>query len=418
MNADERPTLLVISGGVEAVPGIRRAQEMGVFVVVSDGANDAPGFSMADDSIRVSTYDVDGTVKAASEYSDRQRRIDGVMSIASDVPVTVAGVADALGLAGPSLETARLVADKVAMKCHLVSGGVPVPWFKEVASVGDLRSRAAVVGYPLVIKPVDSRGARGVLLLRGFEDELAAAFEAAKSFSATGRVMIERFIAGPQLSTESLISRGVAHTVGIADRNYDKLERFAPFIIEDGGQLPSELPGSQLGAVREVIQRAVDSLGVESGVIKGDIVLDGGVPVVIEVALRLSGGYLCTHEIPLSTGVDFVGLAVQIALGEEPAEIELQPSLRRGVAQRWLFPEPGRVTGVQGVEAVAARPEIEMCEIRVAPGDLVPPLENHPGRAGVVIATGGDRQGAIDNAVRAVSDISIDTVPTGDGALG
>ena len=109
-------TLLVVSGGAEAVPGIRLAKRMGLHVVVSDGSAAAPGLAEADDSLIASTYDVAATIAAATEYSRTVRRLDGVMCIAADVPVTVASVAAALGLPGIPLEAARLAADKLAMK--------------------------------------------------------------------------------------------------------------------------------------------------------------------------------------------------------------------------------------------------------------------------------------------------------------
>ena len=81
-------TLLFVSGGIEAVPAIARAKQMGLRVAVSDGAADAPGMRLADERIVASTYDVEGTVAAA-----RRVRLDGVICVASDVPQTVAGVA-------------------------------------------------------------------------------------------------------------------------------------------------------------------------------------------------------------------------------------------------------------------------------------------------------------------------------------
>ena len=389
-------TLLFVSGGIEAVPAIARARQMGLRVAVSDGAADAPGMALADERLVVSTYDVAGTVAAA-----RGLDLDGVICVASDVPQTVAGVAEAFGLPGVTPESAALATDKLAMKERFARDGVPVPWFTPVQSAGEL---AALEG-PLIVKPVDSRGARGVIRMTpGLDPEWA--FAAARAESPTGRVMAERFLAGPQVSTESLVIDGVAHTVGLADRNYEHLERFAPYVIEDGGELPTRHDAAALGAV---VQRAAASLGVRDGVVKGDIVVHDGRAHVIELAARLSGGYLCTHEIPLSTGVDFVGCAIRVALGEPPDPAELVPRYARGVAQRWLFPPPGRVVAIAGADDVEARPEVELCELRVAVGDTVPPVTSHPSRAGVVIATGHTREQAVDAARRAVGAITIAT---------
>src|SRR5262249_46417858 len=154
-------TLLVVSGGREAVPAILEARRMGLRVVVSDGAPDAPGFRVADAGLLASTYDPEATVDGARAYAARTR-IDGVLAVAADVPVTVAAVAEALRLPGPSLTTARLASDKLAMKDCLAAAGVPVPWYTAVESPDALERIAGEAQFPLIVKPVDSRGARGV----------------------------------------------------------------------------------------------------------------------------------------------------------------------------------------------------------------------------------------------------------------
>lgn len=402
-------TLLIVSGGIEAVPGIRLAKEMGLHVVVSDVNPNAPGFAVADDHIIASTYDVEATVAAAQEYHRTVRPIDGVMCIASDVPLTVASVALALGLPGIPLESARLAMDKLAMKRKFSLDGVPVPWFSPIESIEHLRQIVVQYGYALVLKPVDSRGARGVLRLTPDVD-LEWAYRLSHDYSPTGRVMVERFVPGPQVSTESIVVDGLAYTPGFSDRNYEYLERYAPYIIENGGELPSHLSPETQQDVRDLVQRAALSMGITNGVVKGDIVVHDGKPYVIELAARLSGGYFCTHEVPLNTGVDFVRHAIRLALGEKPDPSKLTPRFQRGVAQRYLFPGPGRVVCISGVEEVTQRSGIALCEVRVAVGDTVGAIESHPNRAGVVIATADTRQKAINRVVAAVNDIEIETV--------
>lgn len=405
-----RKTILIISGGIEAVPGIQLAKRMGLHVVVSDINPNAPGFAFADDKIFASTYDVDGTIAAAKHYHNSVRPIDGVICIASDVPLTVASVAAALGLPGIPLESARLATDKLAMKERFFADGVPIPWFSPVESADHLRKLAKNRGLPLVLKPVDSRGARGVLRLT-LDMDIDWAFQVSREHSPTGRVMVEKFVPGPQVSTESLVLDGVAHTIGFSDRNYEFLERYAPHIIENGGQLPSHLPKDTQAAVRDVVQEAATSFRIRNGVVKGDIVVSDGRPYVIELAARLSGGYFCTHEIPLNTGVSFVRHAIRLALGENIDPADLVPKYDRGVAQRYIFPKPGRVTRISGLDQVSARPEIAFCEIRIAVGDIIGPMDRHPARAGVLIAIGENRKEAIISANCAVQEITIETVP-------
>jgi biotin carboxylase len=400
-------TLLIVSGGVEAVPAIAEARRLGLRVLVSDGDPAAPGFRLADSGLIASTYDADATVEAARAYATRNR-IDGVLAVAADVPQTVAAVAAALGLPGISLETAHLASDKLAMKEQFRAAGVPVPWFHAVPDAATLVALATEAERPLIVKPVDSRGARGVVrLLPGIDPTWA--FGVAAAESPTGRVMVETYVPGPQVSTESVVANGRTTTVGFSDRNYALLGRFAPFVIEDGGELPSRLSPAMLEAIGALVARAADALGVRHGTVKGDIVVGPDGPMVIELAARLSGGFFCTHEIPLATGINLVEAAIRLALGETPSPEELRPRWSRGVAQRFLFPEPGRVVSVEGAAQASLGEGIALLEVRVQPGTRVPHMTSHVCRAGVVIAVGDDRAQAVTRAEAAIARVRIVT---------
>jgi len=401
-------TLFIVGGGIETIPGVHLAKKMGLYVVVSDINPDAPCFAIADDFIIASTYNIEETVRAAQRYHQTIRLINGVICIGSDIPLTVASVANTLNLPGISLKAARLSMDKIAMKHKFKKDNISVPWFSFIESIDHLKRIVKTQGYPLVLKPVDSRGARGVLrLTKGVNLEFV--YSLAKKYSPTNRVMVEKFLSGPQISTESIVLDGKTYTLGFSDRNYEYIERFAPHIIENGGELPSHLLSEEQRDIRDLVQRAALSMGIVNGIVKGDIVLHNGKPYIIELAARLSGGYFCTHEIPLNIGVNFVAQAIHLALGEKINLTELSPKFNKGAAQRYFFPKPGRVIRITGVEKVKQRPEIALCEIRVVTGDIIKSIESHPERAGVVIATGETRQEAVKNVLNAISDIIIET---------
>jgi biotin carboxylase len=391
--------------------GIRLARQMGLHVVISDANPNAPGFVLANDRILASTYNPEETVVAALKYHREIRPLDGVMCIASDVPLTVACVAEALGLPGIPVNSARLAMDKLAMKEQFAANGVAVPWFSQISGLSHLRQIVAERGYPLVIKPVDSRGARGVLRLTPGTN-LKWAYNVSLSHSPTARVMVEQYLTGPQVSTESMVLGGVAYTPGFADRNYELLERYAPHIIENGGQLPSNLPAETQQAIRDLVEKAANAMGIRRGVVKGDVVVHDGKPYVIELAARLSGGYFCTHEIPLNTGVDFVGNSIRLAIGDEIDRNELTPKFNRPIAQRYFFPQPGIVSHVSGAEEFSSHPDVHLLEVRVAAGDEIHPIDSHPARAGVVITSGSTRERAVALAERVAATVKIETRST------
>ena len=400
-------TLLVISGGAEAVPGIRRAKAMGLHVVVSDMNAHAPGFEFADDALIASTYDVEQTISVARDYHCNRRKLDGVICMAADVPLTVASVADALGLPGLSLETAQLAADKLLMKQRFQRDGVAIPWFSAVASLQQLQQIVSERGINLVIKPVDSRGARGVLLLNGTVD-LAWAYQHARSQSPTGRVMVEQYLPGPQVSSETVMVEEVGYTSGFSDRNYEHLQRFAPYVIENGGDMPSRLSQINQQAITDLAEQAARSMGIMNGIAKGDMVITDEGPKVIEIAARLSGGWFSSDQIPLSTGVDILGAAIQLALGVRPNTDELLPQSHQGVTSRYFFARPGVVKAIHHADRYTDRPWVHKLGFFIEPGETIGAMSDHTKRAGFVITLGCDRAEAVARAEEVINNIVIE----------
>lgn len=401
-------TFLFISAGLEAVPAILRARELGLYVVATDADSNAPGFKYTDQKLIADTYDIAQTLQVVTQFHAQIRPIDGVLCVAADVPKTVSAVAKELGISGISAHSAFLVSDKLAMKQQFAKDQVLIPWFCKIESLHHLKIEFNQKKFPLILKPIDSRGARGVIRLSKDVD-LAWAYQESLAYSPSQRVMLEQYLAGSQVSTESIIIDGHAYTPGFSDRNYEYLQRFSPFVIENGGELPSHLHSQQQASVKQLIQQAAQSLGIHNGVVKGDVVMHDDEPYVIELAGRLSGGYFCTHEIPLNTGVDFVGCAIRQALGEKITEQELIAKYQKAVVQRYLFPKPGIVSGIEGVDEVKNMPGIEMCEIRVKKGDEISMMHNHPARAGVIIAIAATPAQARVIAETAVKKINIET---------
>lgn len=401
--------ILIVSGGPEAVPGIRRAIAMGLHVVVSDMNPGAPGFAFAHDRLLASTYDVEETIAVARVYHTQTRPLNGVVSMAADVPLTVATVAAELGLPGIPVEAARLASDKLAMKDRFAERGVAIPWYAPVESYAHLLDLLKTHPFPIVLKPVDSRGARGVLKLSD-QFDLKWAYEYSRSQSPTARTMVEEFLSGPQISSESILIGNEAATPGFSDRNYEFIDRFAPCIIENGGDMPTALSDSARKEVSDLTIAAGRALGVVSGIVKGDMVYTPDGAKVIEVATRLSGGWFSSDQIPLATGVDIVGAAIRIAIGEPPTLAEIEPKYWKGAAIRYFFPEPGKVTAIKNVEKFDGCDWINRLMFFVKPGDELHPTTDHTKRAGCVITAGETKAEAIARANEVIDTIRIETV--------
>ena len=240
-------------------------------------------------------------------------------------------------------------------------------------------------------------------------ENLTKAFALARSLSPTQRVMVEQFLDGPRVSTESLIIDGRCHTPGLSDRNSEYPESHAPFFVETGGDSPSRLPPDIQAKIKDVVARAASALGVTHGTVKSDIVVHNGEPHVIGLAAHLSGGFFCTREIPLSTGVDFIGCAIRLALGESVSAEELEPRGSRAVVQRYAFPNPGRVVAIDGAEQAKNIPGIADVVVTIRSGEVIPSSAEERPSAAMVLATGESRETALAAANDAIACLKIRT---------
>ena len=239
--------------------------------------------------------------------------------------------------------------------------------------------------------------------------DTAQAFVTSLSFSRRNTVIAEAYAPGLQLSTEGVCYRGECHTACWSERNYDRLEQFAPNVIEDGGVLPATLSEDDVAAVKDVMQAAADAMGITDGPVKGDLVLTENGPVVVEIAARLSGGYLCTDQIPWARGVDLVRQTIKLALGEELERSELVPEHRGYIGVRFFFPEPGVVESIEGFEELGAEPWILKRMMYVEPGDVVEATTSHPTRAGFVFTTADTPEEAERRAIECTRRVRIVT---------
>ena len=395
--------IICLGGGIEGVPIIERVKALGHAAIVVDGNADAPGMRLADTSIVESCYNPYCVIRV-------DKVPDAVLCCGVDAPHVASSLGRTFDRPGLTPPQAALSVDKLAQKQALRAAGLPVPDFAEFditvfPSVGfkyaDGDKKVSGVWGAGVIKPVDSRGARGVSLVRSGELMTAAMAYAGIDASPTKRIMLERFLDGPQLSTESLVQDGHVLFTAIGLRNYGRLAEFAPHIIEDGFDSPYPFAG-----VDALIERACAALGwyqQGGGVVKGDLVIRNGELVIIELAARLSGGFFgMAHE--WAYGVPFIDLAIRLALGERIA-VE-QKAAGRFVSQRYVFPDIADVgRRVKDVEIAFYPNGCEHATVVVKPGDTIAPVTSHGQRWGQAMATGDTPKQAQARAEVAVAQM-------------
>lgn len=300
--------LAIIGASYLQAPLIQKAKDMGLETHVFAWAANDVGEKMADHFYPISIIEKDKILAKCQEIG-----IDGICTIASDLAVvTVNYVADKMKLVGNSLDSTLRSTNKHEMRKAFQENGDPSPKSLYVEDVSDLQD--VVLDYPVIVKPVDRSGSRGITKLNS-PTALKEAIEAAKSVGFDKHALVEEFAEGQEYSVECLSYRGEHNFLTMTK----KYTTGAPHFIETGHMQPAPLSADKLQEVKKVIFHALDSLKVKNGASHSELKIDSNGRIrIIEIGARMGGDFIGSNMVQLSTGIDFVGNVVRIAMGMKP----------------------------------------------------------------------------------------------------
>lgn len=392
-------TIMILGASVLQVPAIIKAKEMGVRPVVVDMNPEAVGFSIPGVVKEViSTIDTPAILEAA-----KRNRIDGIMTLASDMPMqSVAVVSREMGLVGISEDTALKATNKAFMRDSLREANVPVPAYFRARGREDFDAavkKIQAMGYRCIVKPADNSGSRGVALLDK-DCNLDEAYEYTVQYSRGGEVVVEEFMEGPEVSVETLAVAGDVQVIQITD----KLTTGIPYFVEMGHSQPSRLSETTKEEIRRVAIAANRAIGIQNGPSHTEIKVTKDGPKVVELGARLGGDCITTHLVPLSTGVDMVECSIAIALGETP---DLTRTRERGSAIRYLSTGSGVIEKIEGIEDAERIPGVEQVTIVHQVGEEVGEIRNSVDRVGFVVAQAENAEQAVSVAEQACSVLKV-----------
>ena len=387
--------LMIVGASVLQLPAILKAKEMGLNVAVVDFNPQAIGIPYADKYYNASTMDEDAVLAAAEDYKP-----DGIMTLATDMPMRgVAKTSDKLNLHSINYETAVKATDKYDMIKAFKEHDVPSPWFFVVDTLEELKEHDSDVTFPCIIKPTDNAGSHGVAKVYSFQ-ELLDNYEYAHSCSRHGKVIIEEFLDGPEVSVEVMVVNGVVNILQITD----KITTEAPHFVELGHTQPSQLPMDTQEAIRKVTVAACKAIGIDKGPAHVEMKVTKRGPVMIELGARMGGDNITTHLVPLSTGIDMVGSTIKVALGEKP---DIDPTMHCGSAIRYFQVPFGTIKAIENVEAAKKITGVRQITFTKSIGEQSTPIQCSNDRIGFVIAQGATAEDAVNACEKAIELVRI-----------
>ena len=298
--------LAIIGASYLQKPLVEKAKEMGVYTICFAWEDGAVCKDLCDKFYPISTVDKEEILKICKE-----EQIDGITTIASDVAtLTVSYVAEQMGLVGNPDKYAQTATNKYLMRLCFMENDVPSPKFCEAA--GYVPEDVKSFRFPVIVKPTDRSGSRGVEKVETLKD-LVQAVERACNESFLKRAIIEEFVEGREISVESISYKGNHYVLQITD----KVTTGAPYFVELEHHQPSSLPDDIKLQVKAIVLNALDALHIQYGASHSELkITPEGDIKVIEIGARMGGDFIGSNLVQLSTGYDFLKGVIEVAFGD------------------------------------------------------------------------------------------------------
>lgn len=309
---------LMLLGGLRyLLPVIEAAHKLGIYVITCDYIPDNIAHKYSDEYHNVSIVDKEAVLELA-----RKLKIDGIMSFAVDPGVvTAAYVQEQMGLPGNPYESVCILQNKDRFRNFLTQHGFNVPKAKGFSSIEDAMSEKYWYPWPVIVKPTDSAGSKGVTRVDRWED-LKAALEVAFEHSLSKRVIVEEFIekAGCSSDTDSFSIDGELKFVSFSAQRFD--EHAPNPYTPSAYSWPSTMTKAQEAELASEIQRLLKLLNMRTSIYNIETrVGTNGKPYIMEVSPR-GGGNRLAEMLRFATGVDLITNTVRAAVGDEVVGVE------------------------------------------------------------------------------------------------
>ncbi|EOD00815.1 ATP-grasp domain-containing protein [Caldisalinibacter kiritimatiensis] len=395
--------LLILGGGNNQINAIKRSKEKGITTIVSDYYEDAPGKEISDYGELVSTFDVEGNMKVAKKYD-----IDGIMTIGTDQPIyTVAKVANELKIPSfLSVDTAKAVTNKRVMKKVFDDNNIPTVNYVLI-NRNFKESELKNIKFPVVIKPVDSQGQRGIFKLNSI-DEIREKIEDTLSFSREDVVLVEEYYKSEEITVSGWVHEGNTHIILVTDRvTFTSNKHIGICLAHD---FPSKFLYEYHEDIYDITRQIVEAFKIKEGPIYFQMLIGNEGIKVNEVACRIGGAYE-DQLIPLLTGIDILDMVIDYSLGKKVDCTKLQKydllKNNKKASVQLFFARPGKIKDLSDLTEINNLPGIVEAKFNFKVGDELKKIVNATARAGYMIIVGKDNETLANNINRAFKHLKI-----------
>ncbi|MGH8872596.1 MAG: ATP-grasp domain-containing protein [Acidimicrobiia bacterium] len=380
------PTAVVLlpSTTYRAADFVRAAEALDIDLIVA--SEQPPPFDMGDRYLQIDCSDPDRAAETILGLGDKAP-IDGVVA-ADDAGVVVAALAGRkLGLRANDPEAAVATRDKALQRVAMRDAELPQPLFALVPAHDMGAEAAAMVGYPLVVKPLDRAAGQGVIRVDRPGDLPAAVKRVRSIVGASASLLVEELMRGEEVALEGIVRDGELTPLALFDKP-DAVD--GPYFPETILVTPTRLDERAQTECRRVASAALAAIGITHGPVHIEMMVEGDTVRVIEVAARSIGG-LCSRSLNFGLlGTTLETLILRNAIGME------KPELRREHTASGVLmipiPRPGHFVAIEGLDRVRELEHISAIDITTPPGSLLLPPPEGDRYLGFIFARAGERE--------------------------
>jgi biotin carboxylase len=378
-------TILILGVRLNQLSLIKAAKALNLRTIGIDPNPIPRAEQFLDSCFRYDLQDFEACLKVAKKVSP-----DGVLTAAADYPLpAVAYVSDYLSLAGPSRASVELTVNKTKQYKILSEAGFLTPktyHFKNLEAVLSFLHKS---DNRLIIKPNKGQGGRGVTELNknSSRRDLCSALESARNSGLDSDILIQEYVNGREFSVESITQNGNTDLVAITEKSTSGY----PHHVELGHSQPANVSDVERSIITNFVKNVIRLLRIDDSASHIEIKLNDGKPTIIEAAARMGGGFIGSHLIKLSTGVDYTTAVLRTCLGES---ISIVPKKQGGAVIKFFTPPKGVISKISGVDAAMASPGVVDLEVYVKAGGETRSLKSNGDRAGHIITVGSNSRDA------------------------
>jgi biotin carboxylase len=395
--------LLILGGGNCQLNAIVRAKQKGHTVIVSDYYEDAPGKKYCDYSELASTFSIDDNISISRKYN-----IDGILTLGTDQPVYIATKVAKEGNLPSFLDlvAAKAVTNKKIMKNIFKLNSLPSAKFaflKKHFKDSDLED----ISFPVVIKPLDSQGQRGVYKLNDLQ-QIREFYDEVLSYSREEEALVEEYYENDEITVSGWVENDNTHVLTVTDRvTYDNYPSIGVCTSHD---FPSKHFKSYGIEIIEITKKLVESFKIHNGPIYFQMLIGKDGIKVNEIACRIGGAYE-DEFIPHLTGVDILDMLIDFSLGEDIDYTNLRKyelaNNNKKLSVQLLFAKPGKIKAIGDLSKVKSLPGVIQAKINFKPSDEIKEITNATQRVGYMIIEGSNLKELKRNIDIAFDNIAI-----------